>query len=339
MILSASQLMDNWKQCTVLVLGEAMLDCYLKGSADRLSQEAPVPVVTINQRQDFPGGAANTAANVTSLGANTLLLSVVGKDVEGDRLRRILVDRGLSTEHLLSSSHRATLAKQRVVASDQLVVRFDHGSTQALHAEMEQRVIDRLVEQFPQCDAVLISDYGYGILTPRIIQTLVRLQAEFSRTLVVDAKQLEQYREAGVTAVKPNYGEAIQLLGLSKQATGRAEQLSLCGDRLLNVTGAAIVAVTLDCEGAIVFERGQAPYHTTADPMPSHYTSGAGDTYVSVLTLALAAGAPTRTAAFLAASATATVVTQPGTSVCTPDALQRSLMGDRTPTMTSSPSY
>jgi D-beta-D-heptose 7-phosphate kinase/D-beta-D-heptose 1-phosphate adenosyltransferase len=308
-------LIDRWKSLTVLVIGDAMLDCYLTGSSDRLCREAPAPVVAIHQRQDIPGGAANTAANLISLGSKPLLLSVIGTDLEGDRLCFALEQRGLSTAHLLRSN-RETLAKQRVMAGSQVLVRLDQGSTAAIDPQLEQSLIDQISAQFSLCDAVIVSDYSYGVLTPRLIQVLADLQTRFPRTLVIDSRHLDRYREVGATAVKPNYEEAMQLLGLPKQMHDRAEQIAPYGDRLLALTGAAVVAVTLDVEGAIVFEAGQPPLRTYARPVPQNQTSGAGDTFISTLTLALAAGASTTTATSLATSATAIVVQQPGTTAC-----------------------
>ena len=189
-----NHLINAWQKLTVLVVGEAMLDSYLEGTSSRLCQEAPVPVVDISDRRDVPGGAANTAANIVSLGAKAVFLSVVGDDHEGDKLKRILRQRGIATEHLLTTS-RTTLAKQRVLAASQLIVRFDQGSTKAIAQEVEQELIERLVTLFTECDAVIVSDYGYGILTPRVIETLVKLQADRPRVLVVDSKRLEAYRE------------------------------------------------------------------------------------------------------------------------------------------------
>ncbi|MGI0484558.1 bifunctional heptose 7-phosphate kinase/heptose 1-phosphate adenyltransferase [Pantanalinema rosaneae CENA516] len=330
-----ADIIDRWQSLTVLVIGDVMLDSYLIGHADRLCQEAPVPVVAVNQRQDFPGGAANTAMNVASLGAQVWLLSVIGHDQAGKRLQHVLAGSTISDQHLIRSDDRQTLTKQRVVANTQLIVRFDHGSTEALSPELELQLIDRLIQLFPQCDAIIISDYQYGILTPRIIDVLADLQAQQPRPIVVDTKQLSAYQAVNVTAVKPNYREAIQLLGLSQQTHDRANQIAPFGDRLLQITGAKIAAVTLDTEGAIVFEQGQPVCHTTTQPAPQHQTSGAGDTFIATLTLALASRTPTPTAAFLASTATAVVVQQPGTTPCAAIALSQSLkeqnqfVGDR----------
>lgn len=308
-------LINSWNSLTVLVVGDVMLDRYLHGSAERLCPEAPVPVVTVTEQQDFAGGAANVAANLAQLGAKVMLLSVVGRDEAGDRLRQLAQSHGIR-DCVVNSPHRSTLIKQRVVATQHLLVRFDQGSTGAIAPSEEQALIDRLTTLFPQSDAIVISDYAYGILTPRLIQTLAALQAATPRVVVVDAKQLQRYRSLGATAVKPNYNQAVALLNLPKQSIGRRAQILAQQQRLLEETGAAIVAVTLDVEGALVCDRTQW-YATTAEPAPTQQTSGAGDTYVSALTLALVADAPAAVAASLAAWATSVVVKQLGTTTCT----------------------
>jgi D-beta-D-heptose 7-phosphate kinase / D-beta-D-heptose 1-phosphate adenosyltransferase len=325
------QRIDSWTSLTVLVIGDAILDSYLNGSTDRLCREAPAPVVAVHQQLDVPGGAANTATNLASLGSRVVFLSVIGADREGERLRYALEQRGVSSAWVISSEQRKTLAKQRVLAGSQILVRLDQGNTEEISSAMEQQLIDRLTIQFPESDAVVISDYNYGVLTPRLLHTLKSLQAQFPRTLVIDSRQLSIYHPVGATAVKPNYDEAIHLLGLPKQQRDRAEQIALYGDRLLHLTGASIVAVTLDVEGAIVFEQGKPPIRTYARPAPQNQTSGAGDTFISALTLALASGASTTTASSLSSTATAIVVQQPGTTACRAEELRQSIIDARSP--------
>ena len=317
---------DRFSQLRVLVIGEAMLDCYLQGNSGRICQEAPVPVVNISSRQDLPGGAANTAANVTSLSGEAIFISVVGNDFEGDRLIQSLEKSGVSTKHLLVCPSRTTLAKNRVFAGSQLLVRFDHGSTKAIDPETEQNVIDRLIDLFPICDAVIVSDYGYGIVTRRMIQTLANLQASTPRIIVVDSKDLSAYGDVGVTAIKPNYDQAVQLLGIPK-LTGcdRIEQVTTQKEKLLKLTRARIAAVTLDSDGAVLFDFDNQPYHIPVQPASNSHATGAGDTFLSALTLALAAGADSNTAASLATAATAVVVTQQGTTTCSIDELRQAL--------------
>ncbi|MBF2026260.1 MAG: bifunctional hydroxymethylpyrimidine kinase/phosphomethylpyrimidine kinase [Oscillatoriales cyanobacterium C42_A2020_001] len=151
------------------------------------------------------------------------------------------------------------------------------------------------------------------------------MQHHYSHTIVIDSKQLQTYQSINATAVKPNYHEAIQLLNLPKRADQRVEQLMPYGEALLNLTGAAIVTVTLDTEGVIVFKQNQPAFHLPTTPAPANYASGAGDTFVSALALALTANASAIAATSLATSATAIAVSQPGTTVCTAAELRQSL--------------
>ncbi|PIG94227.1 D-glycero-beta-D-manno-heptose 1-phosphate adenylyltransferase [Gloeocapsopsis sp. IPPAS B-1203] len=316
-----NDLLDAIAGLRVLVIGEAMLDCYLHGASDRLCPEAPVPVVNVTHIDRAPGGAANTAVNARCLGADVMLLSVVGDDWEGTLLQQALAERGVSSDNIYTQLDRRSLSKQRVVASSQILVRFDQGSTTPISTEIEQKLIVQIHQLFPQCDAVIVSDYGYGILTPRVIEAIAKLQQVTPRILVVDSKHLATYKNIGVTAVKPNYAEALKLLDLETTANDtRVNQILPHGQRLLDITGAEIVAVTLDAEGAIVFERSTAngiKLHRTCTKKATNHATGAGDTFVSALALALAAKVSTKDAAEFAAAAAAVVVQKDGTTACT----------------------
>lgn len=319
--------LEAFADLKVIVIGEAMLDCYINGTADRLCPEAPVPVVTVTDRKHIPGGAANTAVNVHSLGAKVTFLSVIGDDWEGELLRQALAELGVSTKYVFTQPQRRTLAKQRVMAASQLLVRFDQGNTNAIDSETEQALINQLERCFADCDAVIVSDYGYGILTEPIIQAIAKLQHSFGRVLVVDSKSLTAYSNVGVTAVKPNYIEAMQLLGIEAvhAQNCHAEQVARYEKQLLDLTGAQIAAVTLDSSGAIIFERARPSYRTYVQKAYSHVI-GAGDTFLSVLTLALTAAATTPLAADLASAAAAVVVRKDGTSACSVQELQQEML-------------
>lgn len=310
--------LDRFPDLDILVIGDVMLDRYLQGSATRLCQEAPVPVVTIADCQNVPGGAANTAVNLQSFGAQVSLISAIGDDWEGTLLRQALLKQGVSTDYLGIDADRSTLTKQRIMDGSNLLLRFDQGSTEAIAPNLEQQVIDQLNERFSQSDAVLISDYGYGILTPRVIQTIAHLQSQSPRTLVVDSKNLPAYRCIKPTAVKPNYHQALQLLGETDiNDQSRADWVIDQTDWILNLTGATIAAVTLDRDGAVILQRQRSPYRLYANPSCQSRTIGAGDTFAAMLTIALAAKAPVNIAADLAAAAAAIVVNKDGTSTCT----------------------
>ena len=307
-----------------------MLDSYIQGPAATLSQEAPVPVVKVHERVDVPGGAANTAANASRLGARTSVVSLVGDDGEGALLGAALDEVGVATDRLVVQPGRRTLAKNRVVAGTQMLVRFDGGSTEAAAPDAEDALVRHVEDGFAEADAVVVSDYRYGVLTPRVIETLARLQARSPRVVVVDARDLTAFADVGVTAVKPNYEEALALLRATPlDASGdRGDAIVAEGERILEATGAQIAAVTLDSEGAVVLERGRPPYRTYGRASGDARSVGAGDTFAATLALALAAGAHTPAAADLAAAAAAIVVASDGTTCCSAAALRAHVSAD-----------
>jgi D-beta-D-heptose 7-phosphate kinase/D-beta-D-heptose 1-phosphate adenosyltransferase len=301
----------------VLVIGDAILDSYLIGTADRICREAPVPIVALSDRVDAPGGAGNAAVNAAALGASVRFLSVVGDDREGRMLARGLTARGVAPDHLLMDPTRETLSKNRLVADSQILIRFDRGTTEAAGAATEAEVVRRLEEAFPVSDVVVVSDYAYGVLTPAVIDTLAALQAASPTVVVVDAKFPQRFRDVGVTAVKPNHAEAARLLGLPPEGgPRRAASIERHADDLLRLTGARLVVVTLDVDGALLLERGRPPYRTYARPSTSSRAMGAGDTFTAALSLALGARGDPVAAAELASQAASVAVEREGTSTC-----------------------
>jgi D-beta-D-heptose 7-phosphate kinase/D-beta-D-heptose 1-phosphate adenosyltransferase len=323
-------LVDAFAKLRVLVVGEAMLDSYLEGCVARFCQEAPVPIVTLSGCQALPGGSANTAANVQALGASATLLSVVGVDAKAVRLREALAAVGVASDQLLAHPGRRTLTKQRVRAASQLLLRLDQGSTEPLDSATEETLIRALAEGFPRSDAVVLSDYGYGVLSRAGLRALTELQGRWSKVIVADSRRLPFLRDLGVTAVKPNYEEVAALLGAHARPgtlgaharpgtpdhSERVGALISQGDRLLDLTGARAAVVTLDREGAVVFERGRPPHRTLSVPVRQACVAGAGDTFSATLSLAIAAGASAIQAAELASAAAAVVVGKERTAVC-----------------------
>jgi D-beta-D-heptose 7-phosphate kinase/D-beta-D-heptose 1-phosphate adenosyltransferase len=312
---SAHALLDRLPGLRVLVLGDAMLDTYLRGTSERLCPEAPVPVVAIEGRTDVPGGAANTAVNARALGAEVTLLAVTGEDAEGLALRHAMDRAGVASDPMLAVPGRRTLTKQRVLAGRQMLVRFDQGTAARLAEDEEREMARRVLAFGRRHDAILVSDYGYGAVGPRVIEALGALQRRWPRVVVVDSKTLAAFRPVEPTAVKPNFKEATRLVG-SGAADGseRGEAIARHGRALLSMTGAQIVAVTLDAEGAVFFQRDREPYRTYARPADPSRASGAGDTFAAALAAALAAGAGVEAAAEIASAAAAVVVAKDGTA-------------------------
>jgi D-beta-D-heptose 7-phosphate kinase / D-beta-D-heptose 1-phosphate adenosyltransferase len=320
-------LIGRFGRLSVLVVGDAILDVWLRGRATRLSREAPVPVVDLDGRVEAHGGAANAAVNAASLGAHVTLLSVVGDDPAGARLRERLEASGVGVAAVVAEPGRSTPTKRRVLADGQLLVRVDDGDEGPVGARSTRRLADRLRRELGRHDAVLVSDYRAGTIGPRLHALLAEAQAAVPRTLIVDAKQPGAYRSVGATAAKPNYEEATQLLGIGRfEATDRrAEQLERQGRRILDLLGTRIAAVSLDADGALLCEGDAPPYRTYARRTSGVRATGAGDTFAATLTLALAAGADAPAAAELASAAAGIATGRDGTAVCPGSALREAV--------------
>jgi D-beta-D-heptose 7-phosphate kinase/D-beta-D-heptose 1-phosphate adenosyltransferase len=315
----SSQLIDAFPGMRVLVVGDAILDRYLEGEKLRFSREAPVPNVTVSRRRDTAGGAANTAANVRALGASVDFLGVLGDDPEGEFLRAVLRERGVGIDQVILQPGRRTRAKHRVVAASQLLLSFDSGDTGPIDAGAERALLQRLGGLFARADAVIVSDYDYGTLTPAVIEQLAAQRRRSRRVLTVDSRhRLEQFRALAPTAVKPNCEELRELLqeDALDERESCVQAIGLHAQRLLSLTHADLVAATLDSEGAVLLQRNAPPHRVFARPVHARSAAGAGDTFIAALSLALAAGANGRVAAEIATAAAAIAIGKDGTSTC-----------------------
>jgi D-beta-D-heptose 7-phosphate kinase/D-beta-D-heptose 1-phosphate adenosyltransferase len=319
------KVIDAFANKKVLVLGEAMLDSYLRGTSERLCQEAPVPIVDVQESVYMPGGAANTVVNLSSLGAKVTFLSVIGNDDAGRRLLESLRARRISTNDILITANRITLAKQRILAGSQILVRFDQGSSSPLDVETETKLIEQLNMHFRNFDALVISDYDHGVITPHVINAIRSLQSQSPRVIVVDSKKLQAYGKSNMTAVKLNYEETVRFLELEKMQgeRQRLQQVMQDGRKVLDLTGAQVAAITLGPAGALIFHHeDKIPYRTYATPQSDSQAAGAGDTFVSGLAMSLAVGTPVEQAAEIASAAASVVVSRLGTAVCSLDELK-----------------
>jgi len=329
MDIDLARLADAFHGINLVVVGDALLDVYLEGRVGRLCREAPVPIVEIDRRLDVPGGAANAAVNARALGAHVALLGVVGDDAEGGRLTAALDAYGVDTGDLLIQRGRRTPAKHRVLGDGQMLARFDQSGASEVDSQTEAELITRLTRRFTGADAVILSNYAQGVFTPAMTHALAYLQRRAARVIVADSRTPGVFAAVGVTAVKPNYAEALQLLGSDSRdaGRGRAEAIIAHEEQLLAASGAGIVATTLDADGAVVLERGRTPYRTYARPARSSRACGGGDTFVAAFALALAAGADTPEAAELAAAAASVAVAKDGTSTCSAFELRQTIAG------------
>ena len=311
---------------TVVVLGDAILDVWLSGHCERICREAPAPVVDVGTRTTSPGGAANTAANLATLGARVRFVSVVGDDEPGHDLAALLGGHGVDTAHLLAERTRRTTSKQRVVADDQVLLRFDEGDRGEPPAGQTNRLTTALEGALHGADALMVCDYGTGLLGAALRDAVTRLRADLP-LLVIDAHDFEHWRGARPDFVTPNAAEAAHLLGADLPEDGEQRALLFEGERgaLLNRTGAGAAVVTMDRHGAVLLTGSDRGYRTWADPAPESRASGAGDTFAAALVLSRAAGLPTTSCMELAQTAADVVVRKDGTAVCSPAELALAL--------------
>ena len=313
-----------------LVVGEAMLDRTLWGRARRLCPDGPAPVLSDLVRTEQPGGAANTALNLAALGARVRLASLVGADEAGDALRSALEAGRVDADAVLVPIGRRTLTKTRVVADGRLLARFDEGCTAAPEPAESLGLARRIAASARSSDVVTVSDYAYGVLGPEI-RAALRGPASRGTPLVVDARDLTLYAALRPLAVVPNHVEACALLGIAPEASGRAAQIAAQASGLLRLTGARMVVVTLDAEGAILLRNGRAPVHVPSSAPAVVDACGAGDTFAAALSLSLAAGDAPEDAVAAASLAAAVVVGKRGTATCSAAELARAAAGGDRP--------
>jgi len=305
----------------IAVLGDAILDEWLAGSASRLCREAPAPVVDVARRTVAPGGAANTAVNLAALGADVRLITAIGDDDDGRELVALLDEAGVGTGEVLVDTARRTIVKRRIVAADQVLLRVDDGDRHRLPAS----ALDALASG---CDAVVLCDYGLDTLGDEAVEALRQVRPGIP-LLVVDAHQPARWRTLRPDLVTPNAEETAALLGdpMPDDPARRADFVAARAAELHEATGAGTIAVTLDRDGAVLLTGGQPPYRTWADPAPDNQTAGAGDTFCAALTVARCGGLGWSSAVELAQAAADVVVHRRGTAVCTVGGLTERLGG------------
>jgi D-beta-D-heptose 7-phosphate kinase/D-beta-D-heptose 1-phosphate adenosyltransferase len=308
-----------------LVVGDVMLDRYWWGRAQRISPEAPVPVVHLRETTLAAGGAANVAANLAGLGAKPFLVGLIGADEAGGSLRQLLEAQGVETSQLVTAENRPTTVKTRIVAQGQHVVRLDWEETAPLADLQAQEIAAQITRLLPAIDSVVISDYAKGLLTPTLLAEIIGAAQRAGRPVLVDPKGRDYRRYAGATLLTPNRAEAAQACGLD---ANDAQTVAQAGAQLLAGIDIGALLITQGENGMTLFRREQEPEHFPARARKVFDVTGAGDTVIATLALALGAGASLSRAAQMANIAGGLVVEQVGTTVLTNENLQRYLAED-----------
>lgn len=314
---------ENFKKLKVLVIGDAILDTYIITTPEKFCREAPVPVFNIQEYKHQCGGAANTAINVASLGAETYFLTVTGKDACSRKISEILRKSKVHNEYIIKDKTRTTIAKKRVTASSNILMRIDAGTVTPISEQCEKELLNKLQELLGHMDVIIISDYDDGVITETIIEGIKSLMKKRNIPIVVDARDLSKYKRLKPTAVKPNYEEMIKLLNVDKlNGEKRVHQILLLQKELFEITGAHAIAATFDADGVLFLQQGKAPHRITCEPLDNKQAIGAGDTFTSALSLALALQTEGKVAAEIAASAAEIVMHKEGTANCTNNELK-----------------
>jgi D-beta-D-heptose 7-phosphate kinase/D-beta-D-heptose 1-phosphate adenosyltransferase len=321
--LRLSQIAGQFAAQRILVVGDLMLDEFLWGKVSRISPEAPVPVVDVTSESYYPGGAANVARNVREFTTATALMGIAGTDSRGNRLLELLAAGGIDTGEVQRDSERSTTVKTRVIARNQQVVRVDRDYKTPLTREQTQLAIDRLARCIADLDGIIVADYGKGFLTQPLADAICAIATKNHKILTVDPHPHTSLAWHGATAIKPNRAEAFLAAGLAPSEPDDA--ILAAGRRLLELWQTGSLLITLGEQGMMLFETGRPPYHTPTRAKDVFDVSGAGDTAIAVLTLALCAGATPSQAAELANRASGIVVGKLGTATATMAELQASL--------------
>ncbi len=286
MALSLQQIFQSFNNLSVLIIGDVMLDSYIWGLVERISPEAPVPIVTVKKKDFRLGGAGNVALNVQSLGAKPILCALIGDDENGKKLLRSLADKGISNEGIISSPDRPTTVKTRVIASHQHVVRVDEESDAIVNEREEEAILSRIEKLLPHCQVVIFEDYDKGVLNSRIIDFAVQLAKLNNIPTVVDPKKRNFLSYNKVTLFKPNMKELREGLKMDIDA-GNQDQVAKAVGLLKGKLQPEGVMVTLS-EHGVYIDHGDHKINFPAHVRNIADVSGAGDTVVSIAALCVA---------------------------------------------------
>lgn len=326
--MTASSL-QRFERTRILVIGDVMLDHFVWGNVRRISPEAPVPVVEVVREDIFPGGAANVARNLAEFTKHSFIMGRIGRDAAAQQLTTLLTSEGVSTDTLIVHDTLPTISKTRIAARQQQIVRVDRETLEPL-SDSELAQVESIVRaKLPQLDAIIIEDYGKGFITQSLVTSLTRIATEAGKLITVDPSPRNPLDWRGASLVKPNRLEAFAAAGIDDKHNpgdpAKDPQLLEVGKRLIGKWQVPHVLITLGEQGMIIFsaESGilnqeSGIHHIPTRAREVYDVSGAGDTAIALLTLALASGMSLHDAAEVANHASGIVVGKLGTATLTP---------------------
>jgi rfaE bifunctional protein kinase chain/domain len=290
-------LKKKFNNLNIAVVGDMMLDCYFWGDVKRISPEAPVPVVEVGNEFFRFGGAANVALNISKLGGIPIPVGIIGYDNYGTTFTSLITESNITDDGIIVDEERPTTAKTRVIADSQHVVRIDKESKTNISNKIQNKIYNYLEKNINNLDGIILQDYNKGVLTVSLIEKIISLANKNNVLITVDPKFNNFFAYKNVTVFKPNRKEAEDVLGMKIKT---ADDIKTAGEKILGKLNAKYLLLTLGEDGIAVFEKGKLPRQMPTKARKVADVSGAGDTVISTLTMALAAGANIWEASYLA---------------------------------------
>jgi rfaE bifunctional protein kinase chain/domain len=315
--------LENFSKVKVLVTGDVMLDRYWWGSVNRISPEAPVPVVHLKETTLAAGGAANVAVNIAGLTAKPLLVGVIGDDKEAELFPSLLNNSEISAEHLIKLPNCQTTVKTRVVAHSQQIVRIDQESKLNLTDAEENIIWKNIRDLIEAVDLVVVSDYNKGFLTEKLLKRLITTAVKNNKFVLIDPKGKNYNKYRGATLITPNLKEAAEACGMDESAPNIIER---AGKTLVTALNLKALLVTQGEEGMTLLEKNKKSIHLAARAREVYDVTGAGDTVIATLAVAIGAGLSLAESSNAANIAAGIVVEQVGTSTINFDELKNSII-------------
>ncbi len=316
----------NFSGQKILVIGDLILDEFIWGKVSRISPEAPVPVVEVEKESLRLGGSGNVVNNLKALGCSVALCGVVGKDANGERLRTILGEMKVDCRGVVVKEDRPTAIKTRVIARHQQIVRFDREKQLPIDDDSKEKIVSYVKDNLNDIDAVIISDYGKGVISERLLTEIIPVINKKGLPVAVDPKPVNFGFYQDVTVITPNHHEAAAAAGID---TENETDLLRAGKALLKKQRAESILITRGENGMSLFEKSGEVTHIPTKAKDVFDVTGAGDTVISTMALALASGADLKEAALMSNYAAGVVVGKLGTATTSVDEIMEAMEKDQ----------
>ncbi|MCD4720469.1 MAG: D-glycero-beta-D-manno-heptose-7-phosphate kinase [Desulfobacula sp.] len=313
---------DDFKKVKALVIGDLMIDEYLWGTVDRISPEAPVPVVCVEKESHALGGAGNVIHNLVAMGAKVFAVGTAGTGKAGQMIFEKLEDLGIATDGIISEPQRPTTRKTRVIASNQQILRIDKEIKKDINGEILEKLVKIIDSKINDVDLVILSDYDKGLITKELVQQIVMLAHKYNVLTLADPKSLNFFKYEQVSILTPNRKEASLAANMDIKSD---RALFAAGHKIMDQVKLDRLLITCGKDGMVLFEKGKEPYTIESRARQMFDVSGAGDTVISLLGLGLAIGATFKDSAMVANAAAGIVVAKVGTATASIDELKQVL--------------